>query len=167
MYAWGKKVKVSFSRVYVCVKAKLTLVSFFLTFFSMHLSLSDQGVKIQNTHFSCFSNTSKFERIQGGPNRLKISKTISQTGGLGSDRNSKTTFRDHKYTSSLEKMAPETTPGRLIFFLKGKRSLSPNFCKEQWQQNKATIRSSYRGGPIKIYQCGRLWEFDLIPAQSK
>ena len=36
----GKKSKsVSFSRVYVCVKAKLTLVSFFFTFFFMHLSL--------------------------------------------------------------------------------------------------------------------------------
>ena len=34
MYAWGKKSKsVSFSRVYVCVKAKLTLVSFVLLFF--------------------------------------------------------------------------------------------------------------------------------------
>ena len=148
-------------------KGKTNNCQFLFTFFSMHLSLSDQGVKIQNTHFSCFFNTSKFERFQGGLNRLKISKTISKTGGLGSDRNSKTTFRDHKYTSSLEKMAPETTPGRLIFFLKGKRSLSPNFCKEQWQQNKATIRSSYRGSPINIYKCGRLWEFDLIPAQSK
>ena len=36
----GKKSKsVSFSRVYVCVKAKLTVVSFFLLFFIMHLSL--------------------------------------------------------------------------------------------------------------------------------
>ena len=36
----GEKSKsVSFSRVYVCVKAKLTLVSFFFTFFIMHLSL--------------------------------------------------------------------------------------------------------------------------------
>ena len=34
MYAWGKKEKkVSFSRVHVCVKAKLTLVSFFYFFF--------------------------------------------------------------------------------------------------------------------------------------
>ena len=42
MYAWGKKSKsVSFSRVYVCVKAKLTLVSFFFTFFSMQLSLRE------------------------------------------------------------------------------------------------------------------------------
>ena len=41
MYARGKKSKsVSFSRVYVCVKAKLTLVSLFLTFFFMHLPLS-------------------------------------------------------------------------------------------------------------------------------
>ena len=37
----GKKSKsVSFSRVYVCVNAILTLVSFFFTFFSMHLSLT-------------------------------------------------------------------------------------------------------------------------------
>ena len=37
----GKKSKsVSFLRVYVCVKAKLTLVSFFFYFFSMHLSLT-------------------------------------------------------------------------------------------------------------------------------
>ena len=35
----GKSKSVSFSRVYVCVKAKLTLVSFFLLFF-MHLPLS-------------------------------------------------------------------------------------------------------------------------------
>ena len=34
-----KSKSVSFSRVYVCVKAKLTLVSFFFTIFSMHLSL--------------------------------------------------------------------------------------------------------------------------------
>ena len=40
----GKKSKsVSFSRVYVCVKAKLTLVSFFFTVFSMHLSLIMQS----------------------------------------------------------------------------------------------------------------------------
>ena len=34
MYAWGKKVKVLVFRVYVCVKAKLTLVSFFYFFIS-------------------------------------------------------------------------------------------------------------------------------------
>ena len=42
MYAWGGKSKsVSCSRVYVCVKAKLTLISFFLFFllFLMHLAL--------------------------------------------------------------------------------------------------------------------------------
>ena len=34
MYAWGeKRKKVSFSRVYVCVKAKLTFVSFFFSFY--------------------------------------------------------------------------------------------------------------------------------------
>ena len=33
MYTWGKSKSVSFSRVYVCVKAKLTLVKFFLLFF--------------------------------------------------------------------------------------------------------------------------------------
>ena len=39
MYAWGKKGKMLvFTGVYVCVKAKLTLVSFFLPFF-LHLSL--------------------------------------------------------------------------------------------------------------------------------
>ena len=37
----GEKGKsVSFSRVYVCVKAKLTVVSFFLLFFILHLSLT-------------------------------------------------------------------------------------------------------------------------------
>ena len=37
----GEKSKsVSFSRVYVCVKAKLTLVSFFLLFYFVHLPLS-------------------------------------------------------------------------------------------------------------------------------
>ena len=40
MYAWGEKRKnVSFSRVYVCVKAKLTFVSFFFLFIFLHLSL--------------------------------------------------------------------------------------------------------------------------------
>ena len=40
MYAWGKKGKMLvFTGVYVCVKAKLTLVSFFSLFF-LHLSLS-------------------------------------------------------------------------------------------------------------------------------
>ena len=71
-------------------------------------------------------------RFLGGPNGLKISKTISRTEGLGSDRNSKTTFRDQKHTPSLEKMAPETTSGRLIFFLKGKRLFSPKL------QNKSS-----------------------------
>ena len=34
MYAWGKKRKLLvFTAVYVCVKAKLTLVSFFFNFF--------------------------------------------------------------------------------------------------------------------------------------
>ena len=34
MYAWGKKGKMLvFTGVYVCVKAKLTLVSFFSSFF--------------------------------------------------------------------------------------------------------------------------------------
>ena len=37
----GEKSKsLSFSRLYVCAKAKLTLVSFFFTFFSMHFSLT-------------------------------------------------------------------------------------------------------------------------------
>ena len=41
MYAWGKKGKMLvFTRVYVCVKAKLTLVSFFYFFF-MHLPLKE------------------------------------------------------------------------------------------------------------------------------
>ena len=34
MYAWGEKVSVSFSRVYVCVKATLTLVIFFTFFYA-------------------------------------------------------------------------------------------------------------------------------------
>ena len=33
MYAWEKSKSVSFSRVYVCVKAKLKLVRFFFNFF--------------------------------------------------------------------------------------------------------------------------------------
>ena len=40
----GKSKSVSFSRVYVCVKAKLTLVSFFY-FFSMHISLNNSWRK--------------------------------------------------------------------------------------------------------------------------
>ena len=44
MYAWGKKGKMLvFTGVYVCVKAKLTLVSFFSLFF-LHLSLSTDSV---------------------------------------------------------------------------------------------------------------------------
>ena len=40
MYDWGKKRKMLvFTGVYVCVKAKLTFVSFFFNFF-LHLSLS-------------------------------------------------------------------------------------------------------------------------------
>ena len=40
MYAWGKKRKLLvFTAVYVCVKAKLTLVRFFFIFFCLHLSL--------------------------------------------------------------------------------------------------------------------------------
>ena len=40
MYAWGKKRKLLvFTAVYVCVKAKLTLVRFFFNFFFLHLSL--------------------------------------------------------------------------------------------------------------------------------
>ena len=42
----GEKSKsVSFSRVYVCVKAKLTLVSFFLLFYFVHLPLKAQGIR--------------------------------------------------------------------------------------------------------------------------
>ena len=41
MYAWGKKRKLLvFTAVYVCVKAKLTLVRFFFIFFFLHLSLN-------------------------------------------------------------------------------------------------------------------------------
>ena len=50
MYAWGKKVKVLVFRMYVCVKAKLTLVSFFFTFF-MHLPL--EGLAL--CHLSSFT----------------------------------------------------------------------------------------------------------------
>ena len=40
MYDWGKKRKMLvFTGVYVCVKAKLTLVSFFLLFYFVHLPL--------------------------------------------------------------------------------------------------------------------------------
>ena len=75
-----------------------------------------------------FLNTSKFMRFLGGPTGLKISETISRPGRLRSDRNSKTTFRDQKYTQSLEKW-PQTTSGWLIFFLKGERSFRQTFPK--------------------------------------
>ena len=43
MYAWGKKGKMLvFTGVYVCVKAKLTLVRFFFLFFFLHLSFKDK-----------------------------------------------------------------------------------------------------------------------------
>ena len=45
MYAWGKKRKLLvFTAVYVCVKAKLTFVSFFSIFF-LHLSLTIEWFK--------------------------------------------------------------------------------------------------------------------------
>jgi len=45
MYDWGKKRKMLvFTGVYVCVKAKLTFVSFFFNFFILHLSLNKQSI---------------------------------------------------------------------------------------------------------------------------
>ena len=43
-HAWEKISKMLvFTRVYVCVKAKLTFISFFFQFFFVHLSLSRAG----------------------------------------------------------------------------------------------------------------------------
>ena len=59
----GKKSKsVSFSRVYVCVKAKLTLVSFFLLFFSCTFPLLNQ-LKSFQWHFFLISQTQIFCKL--------------------------------------------------------------------------------------------------------
>ena len=53
MYAWEKKLSVSFSRVYVCVKAKLTLVSFFLCTFPLATTTTQTDVMLVLKMFKC------------------------------------------------------------------------------------------------------------------
>ena len=68
----GKKSKsVSFSRVYLCVKAKLTLVSFF-TFFSMHLSLEVIPDTYQEHALKCFRTTKVLARRLSASSDLEI-----------------------------------------------------------------------------------------------
>ena len=61
----GKKSKsVSFSRGYVCVKVKLTLVSFFLLFF-MHLPLRDDTPKKAAVLLDFFQKLFKWKATAG------------------------------------------------------------------------------------------------------
>ena len=80
MYAWGKKRKMLvFTGVYVCVKAKLTFVSFFFNFFFLHLSLSE-----------CYrdKNTACTKDTHGGDTgsnlqRISVTKQTMDTHCLG------------------------------------------------------------------------------------
>ena len=72
MYAWGKKRKMLvFTGVYVCVKAKLTFVSFFFNFFFLHLSLSHSYCKLIKLR-KC-SNQYSLRLLASHPSQMGVS----------------------------------------------------------------------------------------------
>ena len=96
-----------------------------------------------------FLNTSKFMRFLGGPTGLKISETISRPGGLRSDRNSKTTFRDQKYTQSLEKW-PQKPPQAADIFSQRRKIFCQTFPKNSDNRIRQRFVHHAEGVQLKL-----------------